>query len=186
MWVGEPNTALMIGVALAFWCVPNRKKEIYEGWVGQAIREAGPIILITGAGGAFGRILQTTPAGEYLGSTLSAVDLGAFSILLPVLVAMALKTMQGSSTVAIITTASITAPLLPSLGLANGLGPVFTSLAIGTGSMMVSHANDSYFWVVSQFSGMTVDQAYRLHTTGSAVGGLTGTITLLVLSLLFL
>ena len=79
---------------------------------------------------------------------------------------------------AIITTAGIIAPLLEALGLASGLGPTLTVLAIGAGSMTVSHANDSYFWVVAQFSDMEVSQAYRLQTLASLVTGIVGFIVI--------
>ena len=185
-FLGDPNTALLLGVLVALLLVRKRGKEVYGGWIGEGLREAGVIILITGAGGALGRVLQATPLGDVLGASLATLELGAFSILLPFLIAAALKTALGSSTVAIITTASIILPLLPALGLDVGLGPALTTLAVGAGAMTVSHANDSYFWVVSQFSDMSVAQAYRLQTLGSAVAGLTGIAVVFALSLVLL
>ena len=185
-FLGDPNTALLLGVCVALLLVRKRGADVYGPWIGEGLREAGVIILITGAGGALGRVLQATPLGDVLGASLAALELGAFSILLPFLIAAALKTALGSSTVAIITTASIVLPLLPALGLDVGLGPALTTLAVGAGAMTVSHANDSYFWVVSQFSDMTVAQAYRLQTLGSAVAGLTGIAVVFVLSLVLL
>jgi GntP family gluconate:H+ symporter len=182
-FLGNPNTALLLGVFIAFTVAWNQRPAVYGAWVGAGLKEAGTIILITGAGGALGRVLQTTPLGDYLGETLAPLGLGPLSVLLPFFIAATLKTALGSSTVAIITTASIVAPLLDSLGLAVGVGPVLTTLAIGAGSMTVSHANDSYFWVVSQFSNMTVSQAYLLQTGGSAVAGTTGIAAVLVMSL---
>ncbi len=185
-FLGNPNTALLIGVFIAFAVVHKRGPVVYGDWVGAGLREAGTIILITGAGGALGKVLQTTPLGDYLGESLASMGLGPFSIVLPFLIAATLKTALGSSTVAIITTAAIIAPLLDGLGLGAGLGPVLTTLAVGAGAMTVSHANDSYFWVVSQFSGMTVSEAYLLQTGGSAVAGVTGIVTVLVMSFIFL
>jgi GntP family gluconate:H+ symporter len=181
-FLGDPNTALIIGVFLAFRTIgpARRGPEVYGEWVGDGLKSAGTIILITGAGGAFGSVLRATEIGTFLGQMLSAWHIGIF---LPFLIAAALKTAQGSSTVSIITTASIILPLLPETGLAAGLGPVLVTLAIGAGAMTVSHANDSYFWVVSQFSGMDVSQAYRLQTAGSAVAGITGMIAIFMLSL---
>ncbi|MDX1586146.1 MAG: GntP family permease [Balneolaceae bacterium] len=181
-FLGDPNTALIIGVFLAFRTIaPSfRGPKVYGEWVGEGLKSAGTIILITGAGGAFGSVLRATEIGSFLGQILAEWNIGIF---LPFLIAAALKTAQGSSTVAIITTASIMLPLLPDAGLAEGLGPVLVTLAIGAGAMTVSHANDSYFWVVSQFSGMDVSQAYRLQTAGSAVAGVTGMITVFLLSL---
>lgn len=181
-FLGDPNTALIIGVFLAFRTIaPSfRGEKVYGEWVGEGLKSAGTIILITGAGGAFGSVLRATEIGGFLGQILAEWNIGIF---LPFLIAAALKTAQGSSTVAIITTASIMLPLLPDAGLAEGLGPVLVTLAIGAGAMTVSHANDSYFWVVSQFSGMDVSQAYRLQTAGSAVAGVTGMLTVFILSL---
>lgn len=102
------------------------------------------------------------------------------SILLPFILAVGLKTAIGSSTVAIITTASLVSPLLASMGLASGYGPALATLAIAAGSMMFSHVNDSFFWVVTQMSNMSVAQGYRLITVASAVAGLTA-ITIVVL-----
>lgn len=185
-FVGDPNTALLGGVVLALWAAGTRSMGTYRAWVGRGLEAAGPILLITGAGGALGEVLQTTPAGDYLGEQLAVLELGGANILLPFLMAAALKTTLGSSTVAIITSASLTAPLLGAMGLGEGLGPVMVTLAIGAGAMTVSHANDSYFWVVAEFSGMTVDEAYRLQTVGSGVAGLTGIVAVTLLSLVVL
>ncbi len=180
-FVGNPNSALLLGVAAACAAVWRAGGRVRREWISESLRTGGLIILITGAGGAFGKVLQATPIGGYLGELLGGAGLGAFSLLVPFLLAASLKTALGSSTVAIVTAASIAFPLLPALGLASSLGPVLTTLAIGAGSMTVSHANDSYFWVVSQFSGMTVSQAYKLHTVGSAVAGGTGILAVLAL-----
>ena len=185
-FVGHPNFALLLGVAAAFAAVWHAGGRVRREWISESLRTGGLIILITGAGGAFGKVLQATPIGDYLGELLGLAGLGAFSLLVPFLLAASLKTALGSSTVAIVTAASIVFPLLPALGLASSLGPVLTTLAIGAGAMTVSHANDSYFWVVSQFSGMTVSQAYKLHTVGSAVAGVTGVVAVLLLGAIFL
>lgn len=184
-FMGDPNTALIIGVFLAFRTIHRERRgpKVYGEWVGDGLKSAGTIILITGAGGAFGSVLRATEIGSFLGQLLAEWNIGIF---LPFLIAAALKTAQGSSTVAIITSASIMLPLLPEAGMAAGLGPVLVTLAIGAGAMTVSHANDSYFWVVSQFSGMDVSQAYRLQTMGSAVAGITGIMMVFLLSLFLL
>jgi GntP family gluconate:H+ symporter len=179
-FIGNPNIALLIGVFLAFLTVPKITKEVLGDWVGAGLASAGTIILITGAGGALGQVIRDTPIATYISNALSGLRFGIF---VPFILSAALKTAQGSSTVAIITTAGIIAPLLEALGLASGLGPTLTVLAIGAGSMTVSHANDSYFWVVAQFSDMEVSQAYRLQTLASLVTGIVGFI---VISLLYM
>ena len=106
----------------------------------------------------------------------SLTELG---ILIPFCIAALLKTAQGSSTIAIITSSSIILPILPMLGLDSEMGKVWAILSLGVGSMTVSHANDSYFWVVTQMSGMSVREAYRTHTFATLLQGVIG-LTLVV------
>ena len=94
----------------------------------------------------------------------------------PFLMAAILKCAQGSSTVAITTTAGIVAPMLPALGLNTPILGALTVIAIGAGAMTVSHANDSYFWVVTNFGEMTVSDGYKTHTIGTLVIGVTSMI----------
>ncbi len=184
-FVGHPISALLIGVFIAFGMAPNLKEEIIgtKGWVGVGLVNAAVIILITGAGGAFGAMLKATPITEYLKQHLVHYRL---SIFLPFLIAAALKTAQGSSTVAIITTSSILAPILASLGLASPVGRALAVIAIGAGSMVVSHANDSYFWVVSQFSNMDVATAYKTQTLGTLLEGLGALIAIAIMAMILL
>lgn len=172
-FIGEPVIALLIGV---FLCLLLPKKLNYDmlsssGWIGKAIKDAASIILITGAGGIFGKILQNSGIAETLGQTLTAYDIGIF---LPFLLAAALKTAQGSSTVALITSASIVMPMMTSLGFETDMQKALVVVAIGTGSSVVSHANDSFFWVVTQMSGMNVKTGYKLFSLGSFVLGGSG------------
>ena len=180
-FLGDPNTALVIGVFIAFFVTAQKADEsVTHDAVSRALSVGGPIILITGAGGALGGVLRETPITDFLGDNLALTSLGLF---LPFLLAAAIKTAQGSSTVAIVTTAAIIAPLTGSLGLESGTDLALTTLAIGAGSVMVSHANDSYFWVVTQFSGMSVAQGYELYTVATALTGVVGMATIYVLSL---
>ena len=136
--------------------------------IGEGLVIAAPILLITGAGGAFGAVIKETPVGAWLGSTLSGLGLGVF---MPFVVAAALKSAQGSTTVALVTTSTLVAPLLPSIGLDSETGRVLCVMAVGAGAMTVSHANDSFFWVVTQFSRMSVAQALRAQTAATALQG---------------
>lgn len=181
-FIGNPNIALLIGVFLAFFTVPKLSKEVMHDWVGIGLANAGTIILITGVGGSLGAVIRATPIADYLTTSLSGLQFGIF---VPFILAAALKTAQGSSTVAIITTAGIISPLLGALGLASGIGPALAVMAIGAGAMTVSHANDSYFWVVAQFSDMEVSEAYRLQTLGSLVTGVVGIIVVSILYFIF-
>ncbi|OCL26583.1 gluconate transporter [Orenia metallireducens] len=180
---GDPTVALLIGVFLGFRLMPELNGEYFNGWVGEGIKNAASIIMITGAGGAFGAVLKATPIGSYLGTTLAHYNLGIF---LPFVIAAALKTAQGSSTVALVTTASLLSPLLPELGLDAGMAQSLVVMAIGAGAMTISHANDSYFWVVSQFSNMDTSTAYKTHSMGTLIQGITAIITVYILSLIFI
>jgi GntP family gluconate:H+ symporter len=181
--LGDPNMALLAGVLTAWWVVRSYGRATFSAWTGDGLRDAGTIILITAAGGAFGGVIRETPLGSLIGSALGSLQLGAFSVIVPFIIAAGLKTAQGSSTVAMITTASLVAPLLGSLGLADGYGPVLATLAIASGAMMVSHVNDSFFWVITQLSRMTVAQGYRTVTVASGIAGITGITMVLLLGI---
>ncbi len=167
---GRPINALLIGLGLAMRLLPNFSKETLTGWFEEGLKGAATIIIITGAGGALGAVLKATPIGAYLGDTLIQFNLGIFGAFI---IAAALKSAQGSSTVALVTTSALVAPLMVTLGLDSEIGRVLTVMAIGAGAMTVSHANDSYFWVVSQFSGMDVSTAYKSFTVATLIQGVT-------------
>lgn len=170
-FITSPTMALGIGMLFAFSQSKKSNTLFINQTLKKGIEQAAPILIITGMGGALGSIIQTIPLEDY------AVSLTAFDglgILIPFLIAALLKTAQGSSTVAIITTSSIIFPLLPLLGLDSEMGKVWAILALGVGSMTVSHANDSYFWIVTQMGGLDVKSAFRSHTVGTLLQGLVG------------
>ena len=128
-------------------------------------------------GGALGSVLQQVD----LSSTLQTLSFGpSMGIALPFLLAALLKTAQGSSTVAIITTSSMVFPLLSGLGMDSEMGKIWTLLAVGTGAMTVSHANDSYFWIVSQMGELNLKEAYRTHTFATLLQGVVGFVLLFI------
>ena len=182
-FIGEPMIALMVGVILCLCLVPKLNEEVLSGWVGQGLRDSAAIIMITAAGGSLGALLAASKIAAYLGSSLSSYNLGIF---LPFIIAVALKTAQGSGTVSLITTSAIVYPLLESLGLGTPMGAVLATAAIGCGAQVVSHANDSYFWVVSQFSNMKVDIAYHCQTLGTLVQGMVGMVMVYILKVVLL
>lgn len=169
--LGDPVIALLVGVLLAFvtggrsWTVAS-----IGTLLNGSIEKAGSILVIIGAGGAFGAILAATRMGEQLSGSLNLSQMGIF---FPFLLTLLLKTAQGSSTVAIITAASIVKPLLPALGLATGNGPLLCILSMGAGSMMISHANDAYFWVIARFSGLDMRTMLKVYTVATLLMGLT-------------
>lgn len=159
---GDPIVALAIGVLIALISIRYASKPLNQ-LLQEGVEKAGSILIIIGAGGAFGALLGATGLGSQFGN----MHLSATGIFFPFLLAAVLKTAQGSSTVAIITASSIVLPLLPSLGLATPRGELYTILSMGAGSMMISHANDAYFWVIARFSGLDMKSMLRSYTVAS-------------------
>lgn len=192
-FIGTPTVALLFGVLASFLLIPNAlrlsSKKVEQPltiWVDQAIQSAGPILLITGAGGAFGSVIKATPVADLIKSFAQG-DLfsGAFFILVPFLIAAALKTAQGSSTAALVITSALMAPLLPEVGITGAIPLALVVMAIGAGAMVVSHVNDSYFWVVTQFSNMKVTDAYKAQTMATLLQGVTAILVIFILWLIF-
>lgn len=172
----KPEVALAMGVVVALLISGNKMKN--QSWVKNALMAGGPVLLITAMGGALGGVLKLIDVGAEL-EGLSVP--GAFALVLPFIISAVLKSAQGSSTVAIITTASMMLPMLGPLGLESELGKVWTILSLGVGAMTVSHANDSYFWIVSEMGGLSTEEAFKYHTRATALQGLIG-LVLVVLS----
>ncbi|MGB5668433.1 MAG: GntP family permease [Maribacter sp.] len=183
-FLGAPVIALLVGIALALLMPKKLDEKVYSatGWLGDALRIAAPIILITGAGGIFGAMLQNSGIADLITSGFSDIQIGLF---LPFLLAACLKTTQGSSTVALITAASIVAPMMPALGLDDPFLKTMTVLAIGAGSTVVSHANDSFFWVLTQLTGMNVKQGNQIQTVGTLIFGVTAIMVIFTITQIF-
>ena len=183
LFMGSPVIALLIGCFLAFLLPARFEANLLSttGWVGESLYSAAPVILITGAGGVFGKMLQNSGIDALISQNLSEMSWG---LLLPFLMAAALKTAQGSSTVALITTASIIGPLLATLGLDSEQMRVLVVLAIGSGAIAISHANDSFFWVLTQLSGMNIKQGNQTQSLGTLILGSSAFLAVYLISLL--
>jgi len=183
IFLGQPVIALLAGVLASLLLIDirtiNTLNELFEN----AIQKAGPILIVTAAGGMFGLVIKETGVGAYLGALLLETGMG---LTVPFLIAFLLKTAQGSSTVAIITAASFVAPMLPALGLESEAGKLLAMLAMGAGSMVFSHANDSYFWVVSRFSGINMTTTLKVFSTATAVMGVVVFMCVWIASLLIM
>ncbi|WP_298646993.1 GntP family permease [uncultured Proteiniphilum sp.] len=167
-FIGQPIIALLIGTFLSLFLLKNRAVKSINSILESAIEKAGPILIVTGAGGMFGLVIKETGVGAYAGEFFLQTGLG---LAVPFLIASILKTAQGSSTVAIITAASFVAPMLSALELDSETGKLLAMISIGAGSMMVSHANDSYFWVISRFSGINSNTTLKIYSTTTIVMG---------------
>ncbi|MBP7249681.1 MAG: GntP family permease, partial [Selenomonas sp.] len=146
----------------------------------KGIRSAGIIILITGGGGAFGMLIRDSGVGTVIAEAMVETSLPA--ILLPFLIATIIRFIQGSGTVAMITAASITAPIIANMS----VNPVFAALAACVGSLFYSYLNDSFFWVVNRSVGITEGrEQLRLYSVASTIAWAIGIVVLLILNALF-
>jgi GntP family gluconate:H+ symporter len=181
--LGDPVIALSVGVLLAFNCKKTWNKKVVSVLLQEAAEKAGGILIIIGAGGAFGAVLAATHIGEHFSEIITLSTLGIF---FPFLLTFVLKTAQGSSTVAIITAASIVQPLLPALGLTSETGKLLCVLSMGAGSMMISHANDAYFWVITKFSSLEMKAMLKVYSVATILMGLVTLLVVYILSLTLL
>lgn len=174
-FLGTPIIALAVGalLAIAVLGISNKMSEFYS-FTNETLKVVGPILFITAAGGVFGKVIASTTMVTYI--TLNTSFLSEIGIFFPFSLAAILKSAQGSSTVAITTTAGILAPLMSSMGLGTPTLAALTVIAIGSGAMTVSHANDSYFWVVTNFGSMKTQDGYKTQTLGTLVIGITSMI----------
>jgi GntP family gluconate:H+ symporter len=145
----------------------------------EAAESAGMILLITGAGGAYAAVVNQSGIGNYLVETLASLHLSL--LFTGFILAAILRAALGSSTVALVTASSILGPLTAG----SGYSPVLVGLAVCAGGMCFSLPNDSGFWVVSRFSGLSVKETLQSWTVGSSLGGVIAFIVLLVLNQLF-
>ena len=183
-FLGTPIISLAVGTIFAIVQLALAKKmgEFYK-ITNDTLKTVGPILFVTAAGGVLGKVISSTTMVAYI--TENANFLMNLGIFFPFLLAAILKTAQGSSTVAITTTAGIMAPMMVSLGLGTPVMGALTVMAIGAGAMTVSHANDSYFWVVTNFGEMTPDQGYKTQTILTLVMGIASIIGIFLVSLFF-
>ncbi|MDI7744242.1 GntP family permease [Lysinibacillus fusiformis] len=185
-FLGSPIVALLLGVFAAFPLLPKLNEETLTGWIGDSLKDAAPILLITAAGGSFGTVIKETGVGDLLQQMdLGALATGSLFLLVPFLISAALKTAQGSSTTALVITSTLVAPMLVTAGVEGALPLALVVMAIGAGAMTVSHVNDSFFWVVTQYSGMEVTQAYKAQTMATLLQGVTTIVFTIILWLIF-
>ena len=183
-FLGKPIIALAVGTVFGVIQLGTAKKmgEFYT-ITNDTLKTVGPILFVTAAGGVLGKVIASSDMVNYI--TTNAGALETVGILFPFLLAAILKSAQGSSTVAITTTAGILAPLMGTLGLDTPAKAALTVMAIGAGAMTVSHANDSYFWVVTNFGEMTPDQGYKTQTAMTLALGIASMVGIFILSLIF-
>lgn len=184
MWafLGTPIVALAVGVVFGIiLMVQSHMTEKLYDLTNDTLKTVGPILFVTAAGGVLGKVISSTSLVSFI--TDNASTLQTIGIFFPFLLSAILKTAQGSSTVAITTTAGIMAPLMGALGMDTPALATLCVMAIGAGAMTVSHANDSYFWVVTNFGGMTPDEGYKTQTAMTLVEGISAMVGIFIISL---
>ena len=188
IFLGKPIIALTAGLISALPLLWRSKmgKELYN-ITQDSLKTSGPIIFITAAGSVLGQVIIEAGFVQYIQQNASSLaNIGLF---FPFVIAAIIKTSQGSSTVAMTTTAGIMglyfsdASLMAALGMTTPIDAALAVMAIGAGAMTVSHANDSYFWVVTNFGGLTPQNGYRTQTALTLILGITSIITLYAISL---
>lgn len=175
---GDKNIALLIGVCFGVLALKKYFNKPFNDVIVEACTSTGLIFLITGAGGSLGNIINTSGIGQYLVDTMQGFNVSI--IVLGFVLSQLLRSAQGSTTVALITTSSILGPLVAS----TGYSPVLVALAICAGGIGGSLPNDSGFWVLSRYSGLSVEDTIKAWTLGGTVVGLTAFALCIILSLI--
>ena len=174
-FIGDKNLALLLGVIAAAWLLRKYISKPFTQIIVEAADSSGLILLITGAGGAFGSIINASGIGQYLVDTMSTLNIPV--VVLGFVLSAVLRLSQGSTTVALVTTSSILGPSIA----ATGASPVLVGLAICAGGIGLSMPNDSGFWVLSRFSGLSVQDTLKTWTAGGTIAGFTAFIVILLL-----
>ncbi len=183
-FLGTPIMALAVGTLFAIGQLFSAKmKDSFYNLVNETLKTVGPILFVTAAGNVLGKVISESDMVNFIKAHADVLQ--AIGIFFPFLLAAILKSAQGSSTVAITTTAGIVAPLLATLGFTTTVEIALVVMAIGAGAMTVSHANDSYFWVVTNFGEMKPDQGYKTQTMMTLLMGVASMVGIFILNLIF-
>jgi Gnt-I system low-affinity gluconate transporter len=183
-FIGHPFVALLIACGVAYFAFKPKSegdKRVFSGALSKALEPAGAVILITGAGGAFKQVLVETGAGKLLAEM--TLSIGLTPLIAGFVLALLVRVAQGSATVAMITAAGLTAPLLELASL-NDAQTSLVVIAIASGATACSHVNDSGFWLVSRYFNLTEIQTLRTWTVSATLIGLTGLVVSATLMLI--
>ena len=181
VFLGTPIVAVGIGLVIAIITLTknmSRDKVIKELEIG--IQSAGIIILVTGGGGALGKVLTESGVGSDIATSISKMKINP--LLLPFIISTLIRFIQGSGTVAMLTSASISAPIVLELG----VDPVFATLSACVGSIFFSYFNDSFLWVVNRSLGLTTaKEQIKGYSIISTIAWAVGFVSIVILNLLF-
>ena len=178
--IGNPTIDLIIGMFVSMTLVSKDDRANIGKYIGEGIGSSVGMLALIGAGGSFGQVLQALPLAEKIGQEMLTPALG---VIILFLISAFLKTVMGATTVVQALAATMAIPMLASLGLDSEMGKILAVLAIAAGSMVVSHANDAYFWIVTEFSNMTTKQSYKAQTGMTLVVGIVSIIVIYIISM---
>ena len=183
-FLGTPVIALAAGVLAGVWLLARSGHlSDFHALTGETLKNVGPILFVTAAGSVLGNVIASSDLVAFIKANASVLQ--SLGLFFPFLLAAILKTAQGSSTVALTTTAGMMAPLMTTLGFTTGLDAALVVAAIGAGAMTVTHASDGYFWLVTHLGDIKPQDGYRTLTAGTFIAGLSTIISVWMLSILF-
>lgn len=176
--LGQPIVALAVGLVIAVYGLMRQfgKAETLNA-MEEGLKSSGKLMLLVGGGGALGMIIQNSGLGEYIATSIVKTSIPP--LLLPFLIAALLRVAQGSGSVAMMTAASVVAPMVATLN----LNPVFAALAACIGAIPFSHFNDSYFWVINESIGINdTREQMKVWSVTTTLSGFAALAVLLVMN----
>ena len=177
----NPLIAISIGTIICF-LLPSKKQNNKKKWIQNSLKISGPILILTSLGGAFGEVLKNSDLSNIINQSALSLSLSPIHILFFAFIICALlKTSQGSSTSSLIIGSSILFPILQSMNISDPWMIALIVASLGSGAMTVSHANDSYFWIVTQSTSLNISEGYKKFTLMTLFQGIISFITIIVL-----
>jgi len=179
--LGNPLIAISIGTIICF-LLPSKKQNNKKKWIQNSLKISGPILILTSLGGAFGEVLKNSDLSNIINQSALTLSLSPVHILFfSFIICALLKTSQGSSTSSLIIGSSILFPILQSMNISDPWMFALIIASLGSGAMTVSHANDSYFWIVTQSTSLNISEGYKKFTLMTLFQGMISFITILIL-----
>jgi len=184
--LGNPLIAISIGTIICF-LLPSKSQNNKKKWIQNSLKISGPILILTSLGGAFGEVLKNSDLSNIINQSAVSLSLSPIYILfLSFIVCALLKTSQGSSTSSLIIGSSILFPILQSMNISDPWMIALIVASLGSGAMTVSHANDSYFWIVTQSTSLNISEGYKKFTLMTLLQGIASFITIIVIYIIII
>ena len=184
--LGNPLIAISIGTIICF-LLPSKSQNNKKKWIQNSLKISGPILILTSLGGAFGEVLKNSDLSDIINQSAINLSLSPIYILfLSFIVCALLKTSQGSSTSSLIIGSSILFPILQSMNISDPWMIALIVASLGSGAMTVSHANDSYFWIVTQSTSLNISEGYKKFTLMTLLQGIASFITIIVIYIIII